>query len=151
MRITCLDHVCNLDKALYGLKQTPRAWYARLSSKLNSLGFRASKADTSLLFYNKGGVSIFMLIYVDDIVVVSSSDQAVDALLHDLGLSFVLKDLGELHYFLGIEVRKVSDGIILSQEKYAHDLLGRVNMKLCKSVDTPLSISEKLSILMEML
>jgi histone deacetylase 1/2 len=87
-----------------------------------------------------------MLIYVDDIVVVSSSDQAVDALLHDLGLSFVLKDLGELHYFLGIEVRKVSDGIILSQEKYAHDLLGRVNMKLCKSVDTPLSISEKLSI-----
>ncbi|KAK1604909.1 hypothetical protein QYE76_028690 [Lolium multiflorum] len=100
---TCLDHVCKLDKALYGLKQAPRAWYARLSSKLSALGFRASKADTSLFFYNKGGVSIFMLIYVDDIVVVSSSDQAVDALLHDLGLSFALKDLGELHYFLGIE------------------------------------------------
>ncbi|XP_071678578.1 uncharacterized protein [Lolium perenne] len=99
--------VCKLDKALYGLKQAPRAWYYRLSSKLQSLGFSASKADTSLFFYNKGGVSIFMLIYVDDIVVASSSEKAVAALLHDLGLDFALKDLGSLHYFLGIEVKKV--------------------------------------------
>jgi histone deacetylase 1/2 len=139
--------VCKLDKALYGLKQAPRAWYYRLSSKLQSLGFSASKADTSLFFYNKGGVSIFMLIYVDDIVVASSSEKAVAALLHDLGLDFALKDLGSLHYFLGIEVKKVHDGIILSQEKYANDLLGRVNMKMCKSVDTPLSVSEKLSVM----
>jgi histone deacetylase 1/2 len=139
--------VCKLDKALYGLKQAPRAWYYRLSSKLQSLGFSASKADTSLFFYNKGGVSIFMLIYVDDIVVASSSEKAVAALLHDLGLDFALKDLGGLHYFLGIEVKKVHDGIILSQEKYANDLLGRVNMKMCKSVDTPLSVSDKLSVM----
>ncbi|KAK1698636.1 hypothetical protein QYE76_015333 [Lolium multiflorum] len=137
--------VCKLDKALYCLKQAPRAWYYRLSSKLQSLGFSASKADTSLFFYNKGGVSIFMLIYVDDIVVASSSEKVVGALLHDLGLDFALKDLGGLHYFLGIEVKKVHDGIILSQEKYANDLLRRVNMKMCKSVDTPLSVSEKLS------
>ncbi|XP_071681692.1 uncharacterized mitochondrial protein AtMg00810-like [Lolium perenne] len=77
---------------------------------------------------------------------VSSSDTAVDALLHDLGMAFALKDLGELHFFLGIEVRKVTDGIVLSQEKYANDLLSRVNMKMCKPVDTPLSTSEKLSI-----
>jgi histone deacetylase 1/2 len=141
-----LGHVCKLDKALYGLKQAPRAWYSRLSSKLQTLGFLASKADTSLFFYNKGGVSMFMLIYVDDIIIVSSSDKAVDALLHDLGLDFALKDLGELHYFLGIEVKKVHDGIVLSQEKYANDLLSRVNMKLCKSVTTPLSLSEKLSL-----
>jgi hypothetical protein len=141
-----LGHVCKLDKALYGLKQAPRAWYSRLGSKLQTLGFLASKADTSLFFYNKGGVSMFMLIYVDDIIVVSSSDKAVDALLHDLGLDFALKDLGELHYFLGIEVKKVHDGIVLSQEKYANDLLSRVNMKLCKSVTTPLSLSEKLSL-----
>jgi hypothetical protein len=57
-----------------------------------------------------------MLIYVDDIVVASSSEKAIDALLHDLGLDFALNDLGELHYFLGIEVKKVHDGIILSQE-----------------------------------
>jgi histone deacetylase 1/2 len=141
-----LGHVCHLDKALYGLKQAPRAWYSRLSSKLQSLGFRASKADTSLFFYNKGGVTIFMLIYVDDIVVASSSEKAVDALLHDLGLDFTLKDLGDLHYFLGIEVKKVHNGIILSQEKYINDLLRRVNMQICKTVDTPLSVSDKLSL-----
>ncbi|KAK1605844.1 hypothetical protein QYE76_029517 [Lolium multiflorum] len=134
-------HVCKLDKALYDLKQAPRAWYSRLSSKLHSLGFTASKADTSLFFYNKGGVSIFMLIYVDDIVVASSSVKAVDALLHDLGLDFALKDLGALHYFLGIEIKQVRDGIILSQEKYANDLLTRANMHMCKIVDTPLCLT----------
>jgi histone deacetylase 1/2 len=65
---TRLGHVCKLEKALYGLKQAPRAWYFRLSSKLQSIGFFASKADMSLCFYNKGGVTIFMLIDVDDIV-----------------------------------------------------------------------------------
>jgi histone deacetylase 1/2 len=143
---TRLGHVCRLDKALYGLKQAPRAWYSRVSSKLQSLGFCASKADTSLFFYNKGEVTIFMLIYVDDIVVASSSEKTVDALLHDLGLDFALKDLGDVHYFLGIEVKKVHNGIILSQEKYANDLLHRVNMQICKTVDTPLSVSEKLSL-----
>jgi histone deacetylase 1/2 len=61
-------------------------------------------------------------------------------------MDFALKDLGALHYFLGIEVKKVHDGIILSQEKYANELLSRVNMKICKAVDTPLSVSEKLSL-----
>jgi hypothetical protein len=129
--------VCRLDKALYGLNQAPRSWYFRLSYKLQSLGFYASKADTCLFFYNKGGVTIFMLIYVDDIVVASSSEKGVDALLHDLELDFALKDLGELHYFLGIEVKKVHGGIILSHEKYANDMLHRVNMQICMIVDTP--------------
>jgi histone deacetylase 1/2 len=138
---TRLGHVCKLDKALYGLKQAPRAWYFHLSSKLQSIGFCASKADTSLFFYNKGRVTI-----LDDIVVASSSEKAIDALLHNLGLDFALKDLGELHYFLGVEVKKVHDGIILSQEKYANDLLHRADMQICKTVDTPLSMSKKLSL-----
>jgi histone deacetylase 1/2 len=127
------------------LKRAPHAWYARLSSKLQQLGFSASQADTSLFFYNKEGVTIYMLIYMDDIVVASSSDSAVDPLLHDLGMAFALKDLGELSYFLGIEVKKVSNGILLSQENYANDLLARVNMSKCSTVDTPLSTSRKLS------
>jgi hypothetical protein len=67
-------------------------------------------------------------------------------LLHDLGLDFALTDLGDLHYFHGIEVKRVHDGIILSQEQYANDLLHRVNMQICKTVDTPLSVSDKLSL-----
>ena len=69
-----------------------------------------------------------MLIYVDDIIVTSSSMEAVTALLRDLRQDFALKDLGDLHYFLGIEVTKERDGILLSQEKYALDVLSRVGM-----------------------
>jgi histone deacetylase 1/2 len=115
--------VCKLDKALYGLKQAPRAWYACLSSKLVDLGFKASKADTSLFYYNKGKTIIYVLIYVDDIIVASSSQEATDALLSDLKKDFALKDLGDLHYFLGMEVKKVQNGSILTQDKYATDLL----------------------------
>ena len=64
-----------------------------------------------------------MLIYVDDIIVTASSEEAVAALLHDLKREFALKDLGDLHYFLGIEVKRNKEGIILSQSKYARDIL----------------------------
>jgi histone deacetylase 1/2 len=139
-------HVCKLDKSLYGLKQAPRAWFSKLSSKLQELGFLASKADTSLFIYNKSGITIFMLVYVDDIILTSSSNKAITSLLQDLCSAFALKDLGDLHYFLGIEVKRFSQNIMLTQEKYALDLLDRVGMKACKALPTTLSASEKLSV-----
>jgi histone deacetylase 1/2 len=81
---TKTNFVCKLDKALYGLKQAPRAWYSRLGAKLVAFGFQPSKADTSLFFYDKGGTIIFVLVYVDDIIVASSTDKATATLLHDL-------------------------------------------------------------------
>jgi len=110
------------------------------------LGFKASKADTSLFFFSKGGITMFVLVYVDDIIVASSTEQETSALLQDLKEQFALKDLGELHYFLGIEVHKTNGGILLTQEKYTSDLLKRDGMADCKSVNTPLSTSEKLSL-----
>jgi hypothetical protein len=68
-------HICKLDKALYGLKQAPRAWFTRLSSKLLQLGFIASKADVSLFIFNKEHIQMYMLIYVDDFIIVSSSSR----------------------------------------------------------------------------
>jgi hypothetical protein len=106
------NHVCKLDKAIYGLKQASRAWYSKLSTKLVQLGFIASKGDTSLFIYMKGEVIIYLLIYVDDIVVASSSNQVVEALLSNLRKDFALKDLGPLHYFLGIEAEQIKEGII---------------------------------------
>ena len=106
--------VCKLEKALYGLKQAPHAWYSRLSHRLQDLGFFPSKADTSLFIFQQSGMSIFMLIYIDDIIVVSSSPKAIDRLLNQLRQDFAIKDLGELHYFLGIEVSKITDGLALS-------------------------------------
>jgi hypothetical protein len=65
-----LGYVCRLDMALYGLKQTPRAWYSRFSAKLKDLRFIASKADTSLFIYMRHGVTMFLLVYVDEIIVI---------------------------------------------------------------------------------
>jgi histone deacetylase 1/2 len=92
------NFVCKLDKALYGLKQAPRAWYAQLSSMLLDLGFVLSKADTSLFYFNKKEATVFVLIYVDDIIVASSTQEATTGLLNNLKQEFALKDLGELHY-----------------------------------------------------
>jgi histone deacetylase 1/2 len=89
---------------------------------------------------------MFVLVYVNDIIVTSSSNQAVTTLVQDLGSTFALKDLRDVHYFLGIEVKKFNQGIVLNQEKYALDLLHRVGFKACKSLPTPLSASEKLSV-----
>jgi hypothetical protein len=98
------DYLCKLDKALYGLKQAPRAWFSRLSSKLIDLGFSPSKADVSLFIFNHQGIQIYMLIYVDDIIIISSSSVATDRLLQQLRQDFAVKDLGALSYFLGVEV-----------------------------------------------
>jgi hypothetical protein len=82
---------------------------------------------------------MMLLIYVHDIIVSSSSDTAVSALLRNLSHDFALNDLGDLHYFLGLEVHKQSSGLLLNQDKYAHDLLTRVGMAQCTSCPTPLS------------
>jgi hypothetical protein len=87
-----------------------------------------------------------VLIYVDDIIIASSKQDATHALLQDFKSNFALKDLRELSYFLGIEVKRTPDGgLLLSQGKYASDILKRVGMINCKPVSTPMSTSEKLS------
>jgi histone deacetylase 1/2 len=117
------NYVCKHHKAIYGLEQAPRAWYARLCGKLEALGFKPSKGDTSLFYFHRGALTTFVLVYVDDIIVASSSQEATSALLKALEREFALKDLGDLHYFLGIEVKRSRDGLKLSQERYAADVI----------------------------
>jgi hypothetical protein len=83
-------------------------------------------------------------VYVDDIIVASSSQDATTSLLMNLEKDFALKDLGELHYFLSIEVVKINGGILLTQTMYAEDLLKMTSMLGCKLVGTPFSTLEKL-------
>jgi histone deacetylase 1/2 len=73
---------------------------------------------------------VFVLVYVDDIIVASSSPEATKALLAGLQKEFALKDLGELHYFLGIEVKRNKDGLVLTQQRYATDILARSGMRM---------------------
>lgn len=114
---------------------------------MQTLGFAPLKSDTSLFIYNKFNTSIFVLIYVDDIIITSSSNEAISGLLKDLSAEFALKDLGELHYFLGIEVKKNKNALHLSQEKYATDLVKKPGLQGCKPTPTPLSSTEKLSLM----
>jgi histone deacetylase 1/2 len=88
---------------------------------------------------------MFVLVYVDDIIVASSSQEATNALLKDLEREFALKDLDDLHYFLGIEVKRNSEGLVLSQGKYAEDIIKKTGMSNYKPINTTLSSVEKLS------
>jgi hypothetical protein len=131
---------------MHDLKQAPRAWFARLSSKLIALGFTASKVDVSLFVFKTTGIQMYMLIYVDDIIIIMSSPSATEKLLGQLRQDFAVKDLGRLNYFLGIQVRESSNGLLLMQHKYISDLLIRTNMLQSNGVATPMLLSDKLSL-----
>ncbi|WVY95077.1 hypothetical protein V8G54_034165 [Vigna mungo] len=104
----CVDkahptHVCHLRKALYGLKQAPRAWYNELRTFLLSLGFLNSVVDASLFIFRHGITTLYLLVYVDDIIVTGSSPDAISTLISRLAAKFSLKDMGNLTYFLGVK------------------------------------------------
>jgi histone deacetylase 1/2 len=138
-------HLCRMVIAMYGLKQAPRAWHARLGLALCDHGFTPSTADTSLFMLQRPEVTMYLLVYVDDIILVSSSSLAASRLVQDLCSEFAVKDLGPLSYFLGIEVSIVKNGLALMQKKYALDLLRRAGMLQCHSVLTPMTPTEKLN------
>ncbi|KAK1666544.1 hypothetical protein QYE76_054703 [Lolium multiflorum] len=140
-------HLCRLVKALYGLKQAPRAWHARLGSVLRAHGFVPSTADTSLFLLQRPEVTMYLLVYVDDIILISSSDAVADRLVSALSGDFAVKDLGALHYFLGLEVSRSSAGLTLTQQKYSLDLLRRAGMLKCKHATTPMSATDRMSAL----
>ncbi|XP_060971854.1 retrovirus-related Pol polyprotein from transposon RE1 isoform X2 [Cannabis sativa] len=138
-------YVCHLKKALYGLKQAPRAWFERLNTSLLQWGFTPSKADVSLFIYHKNSQLIFLLVYVDDILVTGSHLSLISKLVADLNHTFALKQLGSLHYFLGIEAYRDSTGIYLSQSKYVADLLNRLKLTGTKPCSTPAAPRQTLS------
>jgi histone deacetylase 1/2 len=90
---------------------------------------------------------VYLLVYVDDIIVISSSESATDHLVTALGADFAVKDLGKLHYFLGLEVTHCDAGLTLTQQKYSSDLLRRSGMLKCKTATTPMSATNRLSAL----
>ncbi|KAL5721714.1 hypothetical protein ACHQM5_005324 [Ranunculus cassubicifolius] len=139
------EYVCRLHRSLYGLKQAPRAWYHRLSSFLLQIGFSHSKADASLFIMIKSGFTIFLLVYVDDIILTGSNVQCIQSLITKLNSAFALTDLGPLHYFLGIETHRSPNGMFLSQKKYVTDLLCRTNMDGVKPISTPFGTTTRLS------
>ena len=95
--------MCKLKKSLYGLKQEPKAWYGRIDSFLSSLGFTKSKAYSNLYYKVEDGNPVMLLLYVDDLFVTGMDGLIVDT-KRKLAAEFEMKDLGMMHYFLGMEV-----------------------------------------------
>ena len=96
------SHVCQLHKSLYGLKQAPRAWFERFTSHLLTLGFKASVAGASLFVLCHGLVIVYLLLYVDDIIITGNDSSTISRIISELSIAFEFKDLGPLRYFLGL-------------------------------------------------
>ncbi|XP_019091125.1 PREDICTED: uncharacterized protein LOC109128725 [Camelina sativa] len=139
------NHVCRLRKAIYGLKQAFRAWYTELKTYLLSLGFNNSLVDTSLFVLHHSTDWIYLLVYVDDILITGNQRSTIQHILHLLADRFSIKDPEDLNYFLGLEAHRTSHGLHLSQRKYILDLLHRHNMINGNPVCTPMATSLKLT------
>ncbi|GKD93766.1 retrovirus-related pol polyprotein from transposon TNT 1-94 [Tanacetum coccineum] len=136
--------VCKLKKSLYGLKQAPRQWFAKLSSALLSFGYIQSKVDYSLFTKSDNSSFTAVLVYVDDLLITGSSTTEIQHLKSQLSSHFHMKDLGELNYFLGLEICKSEQGIFISQKKYTLDLLTKARLSNAKSYKLPMDSHVKL-------
>jgi len=108
------NHVCKLHKSLYCLWQSPRSWFSKLSTELRSLEFHESKANMSLFVFQSSNFVIYILIYVDDILITGSSASAITNIINSLLATFVVKDLGNLNHFFGVEALRCLDKIYLT-------------------------------------
>ena len=96
-------HVCRLKKSLYGLKQAPRAWFHQFNSFLSSKGFICSKVDSSMFVYHYHSTILVLLLYMDDMLLIGNSFALIHSFIATLSTEFAIKDLGDLHYFLGVQ------------------------------------------------
>jgi hypothetical protein len=138
------NHVYKLKKALYGLKQVPRAWYERLRYFLLSKGFKMGKVDTTL-FTKKIVKDLFVLqMYVDDIIFRSNNQDYCEEFRKMMANEFKMSIIGELSYFLGLQINQMKNGTFVSQDKYIKDMLKKFGMEDAKAISTPMGINGSL-------
>ncbi|XP_071688695.1 uncharacterized mitochondrial protein AtMg00810-like [Rutidosis leptorrhynchoides] len=130
--------VCKLVKSLYGLKQAPRKWNEKFCDALYEYGFVKSVNDYSLFVKFTSNACIYLLVYVDDIVITGSSLKDIQDCKTYLSTKFKIKDLGNLEYFLGIELVNNDSGVCLSQRKYILEVISEFGMLTNKPVATPM-------------
>ena len=140
------DYVCKLNKAIYGLKQAPRVWYMELHTFLLEYGFKNSLADASLFILHVHNIKLYVLIYVDDIIVTGNDPKRVQQFIDIRSQRFSLKDVGALSYFLGIEAQRSTSGLLLTQRKYINDLLGSVQMSTANPASYPMVLTDRLQL-----
>jgi len=133
------NHVYKLKKALYGLKQAPRSWYERLSLFLIKCEFHRGTVDSTLFVKKSNNDLLFVQIYVDDIIFGSTNLSLCKEFSKNMQQEFEMSMMGELTFFLGLQIKQVKNGIFIHQAKYCADLLKKFSMDSCKESSTPMA------------
>ncbi|WVZ58643.1 hypothetical protein U9M48_008888 [Paspalum notatum var. saurae] len=138
------NRVYKLRKALYGLKQAPRGWYARLKSFLLKSGFVMGSVDKTLFLLSRGGDTLIVQIYVDNIIFGGSSHALVSSFAEQMSREFEMSLMGELQFFLGLQIKQGLEGTFVHQAKYTRDILKKFNIGDSKPMTTPMSTNTAL-------
>ncbi|KAI0498967.1 hypothetical protein KFK09_019866 [Dendrobium nobile] len=128
------NYVCRLHKAIYKLKQAPRQWHNTFTSFLISIGFVHCQSDPSLLIYRNSNIHIFLLIYVDDILITGNNSAKIQEIMNT---RFAMKHLGTASSFLGIQIKRTNESFFLSQKPYANSILQMAKLQQCNSLSNP--------------
>jgi Reverse transcriptase (RNA-dependent DNA polymerase) len=139
-----IGKVCRLKKSLYGLKQSPRAWFDRFRKVMISLGYQQINADHTVFSRQHGGHITMLAVYVNDMIITGDDEGEIAQLKARLGEEFEVKDLRQLIYFLGIEIARGAEGIVLSQRKYVLDLPTETGMLGCRPAVSPIDVKTKI-------
>ncbi|GJR26713.1 retrovirus-related pol polyprotein from transposon TNT 1-94 [Tanacetum coccineum] len=139
------DHVYKIKKALYGLKQAPKAWYDRLKAFLIKHEYKIGMVDNTLFTKKKSSNLIIVQIYVDDIIFGSTCQDMCDEFAKIMHDEFEMSMMGELNFFLGLQIKQMEDGIFFNQSKYIKEMLKKFGLEDSKPMKTPMSSDTKLT------
>jgi len=137
--------VYKLNKALYGLRQAPRAWYSRIEGYFVKEGFQKCYCEHTLFVKTEKEGILIISLYVDDLIYTSNSGELLKRFKASMENEFAMTDLGQMKYFLGVEVIQDDHGIFISQKKYAEDILKKFGMEECNAVRNPMVPGNKLT------
>ncbi|GJT77012.1 putative ribonuclease H-like domain-containing protein [Tanacetum coccineum] len=138
------NKVYRVVKALYGLHQAPRAWYERLSTFLLKHGYRRGAIDKTLFIKKDRRDIMLVQVYVDDIIFGSTKSSMVKDFEELMQKEFKMSSMGELTFFLGLQVKQSNGGIFLSQDKYVKDILNKFDFRTIKPASTPIEAHKSL-------
>ncbi|XP_074283543.1 uncharacterized protein LOC141608090 [Silene latifolia] len=140
------NHVYKLDKALYGLKQAPMAWYDRLSKFLLQSNFKRGSVDKTLFLKSEGSDLLVVQIYVDDIIFGSTNNKLCKYFSDLMTSEFAMSMMGELKFFLGLQIQQTDEGIMIHEQKYIKELIKKFGMQDANPMDTPIVTEKKLTL-----
>jgi hypothetical protein len=138
--------VYKLRKALYGLKYAPRAWYGRLRGFLFERGFEMGKVDQTLFLLRQGKEILIVHVYVDDIAFGGSSNSLVVRFVEDMSREFEMSMMGELQFFLGLEIKQSKEGTFVHQAKYTKGIVRKFKLEDSKAMAMPMSTTTTLDV-----